>query len=140
MGGLNLSGTPHIGGISGPFHPMPMGAGSNPHMQGGNNVPFQQPHFRLGKMPNPSNQSVPTVPMGNPYQMGGYQPMPQPYPRSSPYPPNQYIEGGYGPFHLNTISPLNQNPFLSTQLPFLATLEFPYLSKLINDPIMHHPA
>ena len=48
--------------------------------------------------------------------------------------------GPYGPFGLNTLSPLNQNPFVRTQLPFLATLKFPYLSKLTNDPIMHHPS
>ena len=35
---------------------------------------------------------------------------------------------------------LNHNPFVNTQLPFLDTLELPDLSKLINDPIMHHPS
>jgi hypothetical protein len=88
LGGFNPSDNPHIGGISGPFQPTPMGEGSNPHTQGGSNVPFQQPPFRLGKMPNPSRQSVPMVPMGNLYQMGEYQSMPQPYRGSSPYPPN----------------------------------------------------
>ena len=66
--------------------------------------------------------------------------MPQPYPGSSPYPPNQYKGGPYGSFSLNTMSPLNQNPFVNTQLPFLSTLKLPNLSKLTNDPIMHHPA
>ena len=33
-----------------------------------------------------------------------------------------------------------QNPFAPTKLPFLATLELPNLSKLMNDPIQHHPA
>ena len=47
--------------------------------------------------------------------------------------------GAYGPFNLNTMSPLNQNPFANTQLPFLATLEFINLSKLTNDPIIHQP-
>ena len=28
-------------------------------------------------------------------------------------------------------------PHLNMQLPFLETLDFPYLSKLTNDPIMH---
>ena len=48
--------------------------------------------------------------------------------------------GAYGSFGLNTMSPLNQNAFVNKQLPFLATFNFPDLSKLTNDPIMHHPA
>jgi hypothetical protein len=138
--GFNPFGSPHIRGISGPFQPTHMVAGSNTHVQGGRNVPFQLPPFGPGQMPNLSNQNVPMVPMGNLYPTGGYQSMPQPYPGSSPYPPNQYVGGPYGPFGLNTMSPLNQNSFVKTQLPFLATLEFPNLSKLTNDPIMHHPA
>ena len=47
--------------------------------------------------------------------------------------------GAYGPFNLNTMSPFNQNSFVNTPLPFLETLELPDLSKLTNDPIMHHP-
>jgi len=62
------------------------------------------------------------VPMGNPYQMGGYQSMPQPYPGGSPYLLNQYMGGPYGPFSLNIMLPLNQNPFVNAYLPFLATL------------------
>ena len=38
------------------------------------------------------------------------------------------------------MSPLNQNLFLNTQLPFLSILQFSNLSKLTNDPIMHHLA
>jgi hypothetical protein len=37
------------------------------------------------------------------------------------------------PYNQNT-----QNPFAPTKLPFLATLEFPDLSKLTNNPIRHH--
>ena len=90
-------------------------------------------------MPNPPNYNIPTVPMGNPYHMGGYQSMPQPYLGSYPYPPNQYMGGPYGPFGLNSMSPFNQNSFRNTPLPFLATLELPDLSKITNDPILHHP-
>ena len=77
--------------------------------------------------------------MGNLYQMGGYQSMSPPYPGSYPYPPNQYIGRPYNPFGLNTMSPFNQTSFGNTPLPFLATLELPNLSKLTNDPILHHP-
>ena len=66
--------------------------------------------------------------------------MPQPYPGSYPYPPNQYMGGPYGPFGLNSMSPFKQTSFGNTPLPFLATLELPDLSKLTNDPILHHPA
>ena len=51
------------------------------------------------------------------------------------------IQGGSGmystqyPYTQNT-----QNSFAPTKLPFLATLELPDLSKLMNDPIRHHPA
>ena len=47
--------------------------------------------------------------------------------------------GTYGPFGLNSMSPFNQISFGNTPLPFLATLELPDLSKLINDPILHNP-
>jgi hypothetical protein len=116
-----------------------MVSSSNPQTQGGNNVCFQQPLVRPKQMPNLPNQSILMVPIGNPYQMGGYKSMPPPYLGSSPYPPKQYIGGPNGPFGINTMSPLNHNSFVNTPLPFFATLEFPNLSKLINDPIMHHP-
>ena len=45
------------------------------------------------------------------------------------------IYGNQYPYTQNT-----QNPFAPTNLPFLATLELPDLSKLTNDPIRHHPA
>jgi hypothetical protein len=80
------------------------------------------------------------VPMGNPYPTAGYTSFPQPYSGSYPYPPNHYMGGPYGPFSLNTTSPLNQNPFVSTPLPFLVTLELLDLSKLANDPIIYHPS
>ena len=48
--------------------------------------------------------------------------------------------GPYGPFGLNPMSPFNQSSFMNTPLPFLANLELPDLSKLTNDPIMHHLA
>ena len=48
--------------------------------------------------------------------------------------------GAYGPFGLNSMSPFNQTSFGNTPLPFPATLELPDLSKLTNNPILHHPA
>ena len=131
-----------MGGSGDPFQPPPMGAGPNPQTQGGNNVPFQHPPLGPGKTPTPSNQIFPMVPMGNPYPIGGYQFIPQSYLGSYHYPPNKYMLGGgaYGSFGLYTMSFLNHNPFANTQLPFLDTLELPDLSKLTNDPIMHHPS
>ena len=48
--------------------------------------------------------------------------------------------GTYNPSSLNIMLLLNQNPFVNTQLLLLATLKFPNLSKLTNDPILHHLA
>ena len=117
-----------------------MGASSNPQSQGGSNVPFPQPPYGPRQMPNPPHQSIPTVPTGNLYQMSRYQSMPQPYRGSYLYPPNQYMGGAYGPFGLNSMSPFNQKSFMNTPLPFLATLKLLDLSKLTNDPILHHLA
>ena len=47
--------------------------------------------------------------------------------------------GPYGLSGLNNMLPLKQNMFANTQLPFLAILELSDLSKLTNDPILHHP-
>ena len=46
----------------------------------------------------------------------------------------------YGPFGRNSMSSFNQTSFGNTPLPFLATLELLDLSKLTNDPILHHLA
>lgn len=116
-----------------------MGAGRNPQMQGGRNVPFQQPPVGPRHMLSHSHQGVSMIPMRNTYQMGGYQPMEHSYQGGYPYPLNQYMVGPYGLSSLNTMLPLNQSPFVNTQLPFLATLEFSDLSKLTNKPILHHP-
>ena len=56
------------------------------------------------------------------------------------YPYNQYMGGPYGPSGLNAMLPLNQNLFANTQFPFLVTLEFLDLTKLMNDPNLHHLA
>jgi len=48
--------------------------------------------------------------------------------------------GAYGPSGLNAMLPLNYILFINTQFPFIATLEFPNFTKLMNDPILHHPA
>ena len=93
LGGFTPSCGPPIGGSGDPFQPTPMGAGPNLQMQGGSNVPLQQPPLGPKHTPNPSNQGASMVPMGNPYQMGGYQSMPQPYRSGYPYPPNQYMGG-----------------------------------------------
>jgi hypothetical protein len=81
--------------------------------------------------------------------MEGYQqylvPIPMvlnPHQGMYPYANNQYPGMPYGGFGMNVnqniFTQSTQNPFAPTKLPFLATLEFPDLSKLTNDPIRHH--
>ena len=70
LGSFNPPGGLPIGGSGGPFQSTPMGVGPNPQMQGGNNVPFQQPPLRPGHMSSPSNQRIPMVLMWNAYQNG----------------------------------------------------------------------
>jgi hypothetical protein len=61
-------------------------------------------------------------------------------------PPNQpgsslYGQSAYGPIGLPTRLPpqSHQYPQVNRQLPFLATLDFPDLSRILNDPIRHSP-
>ena len=79
--------------------------------------------------------------------MGGYAQYPNQMDHNSqqgiyPYVKNSFSGMPYGGFGLNVNQyPFNQstqNPFALTKLPFLGTLEFPYLSKLTNDPIRPH--
>ena len=119
LGSFNPPRSPHIGGISGPFHSTPMGAGSSPHTQGVINVSFQKPPFRPRKNPNMSNQSIPMVPMGKLYQMDGYQSMPPPYPRSSPYPPTQYMGGDIWPIWSQYHATLKPKPICEYTTTFL---------------------
>ena len=57
-------------------------------------------------------------------------------PRSS-----HYMHTAYGPTGIPTGLPSqsHQYPHVNRQLPFLATLEFPDLSRILNDPILHSP-
>jgi hypothetical protein len=94
-------------------------------------------------IPNPiwgsghnAQSQVPTQTQG--YNPWGYYPI-QP-------PPNQpgsslYGQTAYGPTGLPTGLPpqSHQYPQVNRQLPFLATLDFPYLSRILNDPIRHSP-
>jgi hypothetical protein len=73
----------------------------------------------------------------------GYNP-PSYYPLQPP--PNQpgssyYGQTAYGPTGLPTGLPpqSHQYPQVNRQLPFLATLDFPDLSRILNDPIRHSP-
>ena len=79
--------------------------------------------------------------------MGGYTQFPNqmgqnPQQGMYPYVNNPYSGMPYGGFGLNAnqypFSQPTQNLFAPTKLPFLATLEFPDLSKLTNDPTRHH--
>ena len=56
-----------------------------------------------------------------------------PFPTSSPF-----MGGAYGPSSLNMPSPLNHNPFSNPRFPFLVILDFPDLSWLTNEPILHN--
>ena len=59
-----------------------------------------------------------------------------------PYVTNPYLGMAYGGsgmnVNLNIFTQSTYNPFAQTKFPFIATLEFPDLSKLTNDPIRHH--
>jgi hypothetical protein len=80
---------------------------------------------QMGKYTQFSNQ------MGQNPQQGIYQNAYQNY-SGMPYGGFELYRNQY-PYHQNT-----PNPFAPTKLPFLATLELPDLSKLMNDPIRHH--
>ena len=117
-GGTYASGGPQH------FCNIPFTRGFNPFEQGGYTMPYpNQP--QMGGYTQFSNQ------IGQNPQQGMYQYVNQTYSRM-PY-------GGFG-LYANQY-PYNQptqNPFTPTKLPFLATLELPDLSKLMNDPIRHH--
>ena len=81
--------------------------------------------------------------------MGGYTQYPIPSPMTPnihqglyPYATNHYTGIPYGGSQMNVnpnhFTQSTHNTFSPTKLLFLATLEFPDLSKLINDPIQHH--
>jgi hypothetical protein len=113
-----------------------------PQMTGG-----QQPAPTIGQpypsIPNPiwgqgqnAQTQVPTQTQG--YNPWNYYPL-QP-------PPNQpgsshYGQTAYSPTGLPIGLPpqIHQYPQVNRQLPFLATLDFPYLSRILNDPIRHSP-
>ena len=117
-GGTYASGGPQS------FVNVPFSGGFNPSQQGGYAMPYaNQP--QIGRYTQFSNQ------MGENLQQGMYQYANQTYFRM-PYGGFALYSNQY-PYNLTT-----QNPFAPTKLPFLATLELPDLSKLMNDPIRHH--
>ena len=71
----------------------------------------------------------------NPIDLNPHQGM-YPY-TTNPYPGIPYGGSGMN-VNQNPSIQSTQNPFAPTKLPFLATLEFPYLSKLTNYPIRHN--
>ena len=93
---------------------------------------------------NPSQQGGFVMPYRNQFHMGGYTQYHVPNPNQGmyPYATNPYKGMPYSGSGMNVnpnpFTQSTQNPFAPTKLPFLATLEFPYLSKLTNDPIRHH--
>jgi hypothetical protein len=72
-----------------------------------------------------------------PNPMGYMPPHPQPnLPGSS-----HYMQNAYGPTGILTGLPpqSHQYPHVNRQLPFLATLDLPDMSRILNDPIFHSP-
>jgi hypothetical protein len=70
----------------------------------------------------------------------------QPNPNQNPPQPNlsglsNYLQTAYGPTGIPTgLPPQNyQFPQVNRQFPFLATLDLPDLSRILNDPILHSP-
>jgi hypothetical protein len=84
------------------------------------NVPFQ------GNIPNQPNHV-------------GY--FPQNTPQLNLSGLSNYLETAYGPTSIHTGLPLQnyQFPQVNKQFPFLATLDLPDLSRILNDPILHSP-
>ena len=121
--------------------------GSNP-MSGGGFIP--QPYAQSESTTRFSTNFIPQTgnPFGNPFVSGGKMFGRNPYYSSSqqmqfqPYflgtniPGINAYGGEYNPYHFQQ----NWNSVQPPKIPFLATLNLPYLSKLINDPIRHSPA
>jgi hypothetical protein len=97
--------------------------------------------------PGPSNpiwgsNARPNVPVqgNNPNQYNPINYMP---PHQQPNLPgsSHYMQTAYGPTGIPTGLPpqSHQYPHVNRQLPFLATLDLPDLSRILNDPISHSP-
>ena len=96
---------------------------------------------------NPSQQGGYTIPDENQFPMGGYAQYPNhmstnPHQGMYPYVNNTYPRMPYDGSRMNVnqhpFNQLTQSQFAPTKLPFMATLEFPKLSKLTNNPIQHY--
>jgi hypothetical protein len=130
--GQNVSATPNPWNVPFPGNPQ-FSAGQN------SQTPQQPPY---GQMPNPTHN--PQNPSGypplthasqntsNPVYLGQNQPHTR-GPTSYNYPHNPVI----GP--TGVPMPHQHYPQVNRQLPFLATLDLPDLSRLTNDPIYHSP-
>jgi hypothetical protein len=116
-GGKQPQRNPFIPPHSGQPYPGSLGSTWGPHVQ--SSVPFQ------GNIPNQPN------PMG-------YMP---PHPRSNLSGHSMYMQTAYGPTGIPMGLPpqSHQYPQVNRQLPFLATLDLPDLSRILNDPILHSP-
>jgi hypothetical protein len=74
----------------------------------------------------------------NQYNPMGYMP---PHTRLNLLGPSPHMQTAYGPTGIPTGLPpqSHQYPHVNRQLPFLATLDLPDLSRILNDPILHSP-
>jgi hypothetical protein len=110
-----------------------------PQMTGGKNLHVPTIGQPYPGIPNPiwgpnAQTHVPTQGY-NPWSYYPLQPPPN-LPGSS-----HYAHTSYGPIGLPTGLPPQSHQYLQVnqQLPFLATLDFPDLSRILNDPIHHSP-
>jgi hypothetical protein len=140
--GQNVSTTPNSWNIPFPGNPQ-FSRGHNPQAPQ-QPLPPQGTHLYppYGQTPNPSYnpQNPSSYPLlahvsrtpSNPVYPGQHQPYTR-GPTGYNYPPNPV----YGP--TSVPMPHQYYPQVNRQLPFLATLDLPDLSRLTNDPIFHSP-
>jgi hypothetical protein len=148
--GQNASTMPNLWNI--PFLGNPQFSGGNnpqglqqPHLSQGTNLypPYGQNVYPpYGKTPNPNynpqNPSgyLPLAHVSQPSSNHVYFGQQQPYVGGATgynYPPNLVYRPTGVPM------PHQYHPQVNRQLPFLATLDLPDLSRLTNDPILHYP-
>jgi hypothetical protein len=152
LGGQSQTGIPNLSyGQNVTPNPWHIPFSGNPLFPGGKHPQGkQQPYPPYGKNVYPPYGKT-QQPTYNPQNPSGYPPYPHvSQPSSNPvysgqpqpnvggptgynYPPNPV----YGP--TGVPMPHQYHPHVNRQLPFLATLDLPDLSRLTNDPILHYP-
>jgi hypothetical protein len=161
IGQIPIGTQPPIGGKPPPT--LPYGKNIPPSLDQYWNYPIQNnPHSIGGQQPKassfiPPSTGKPYPGTSNPIWGSNAQPHtlvqgnnPNQYNPINYLPPHQqpnllgsshYMQTAYGPIGIPTGLPLqsHQYPHLNRQLPFLATLDLPNLSRILNDLIRHSP-